>query len=270
MKESELTLMTCPKCNTPLETVLKSWDGTMKKFPIMCKCQIESETKRKELEEKQEKIKKLEQLKKYSLMDEKFKNWTFENYDVDEYNKILYEVGMNYCEQWDDMKREGLGLLIHGNPGIGKSYTSFCIANKLLENLTPVIAISSIGLIGKIYDSYRKYGTEGEYEIINMFNNADLLVLDDLGTEHQSYREKEKQILYSVIDTRARNGKPMIVTVNLTLLQLKEKLTTEDGVPRTYDRLIGMCTPIKVEGPSRRVISARKKEKEVLERLLRN
>ena len=265
----ESTLATCDKCNTPLEIILKSWDGQKKRFPTKCKCQKESEFKRKELEKQESKVRKLRELKRYSLMDDEFKNCTFENYKMDKDNQNLYKIATNYCKEWNDMRKEGIGLLVHGNPGIGKSYATFCIANELINQMIPVIAISSIGLIGKTYDSYRKYGAEGEYSIINTFNNADLLVLDDLGAEHESYREKEKQLLYSVIDTRIRNGKPMVVTTNLTLAQLKEKLTTEDGVARTYDRLMGMCTPIKVEGESKRILRAREKQKEVLRKLLK-
>ncbi|OZV12301.1 AAA family ATPase [Tissierella sp. P1] len=268
-KESELNLMTCRKCGEKLVMEVNIL-GEKKIVPISCKCQQSEYKKRKEDEAKKEMQKKLDKLRKYSLMNSKFFDCTFETYDIDKQNSNLYKIALNYCKQWPDMKKEGIGLMFWGTPGTGKSHTSFCIANELMKNLTPVIAISSIGLIGKIYDSYRKYGTEGEYEIINTFNNADLLIIDDLGSEHESHGGKEKQILYSVIDTRIRNGKPMIVTTNLTLLQLKDKLTYDDGVPRTYDRLIEMCTPIQIEGPSRRVISARKKQKEVLERLLKD
>lgn len=236
---------------------------------VMCGCQQKEWEKRKEEEIQKEKQIRLDRLRSYSLMDSKFLKCTFNNYELDQNNSTIHKIAVNYCNDWKDMKKEGLGLLMWGTPGTGKSYTSFCIANKLMEGLTPVIAISSIALINKIYESYGKWGDEGEVQIINMLNNADLLVLDDLGAEHESKSGKEKQILYSIIDTRLRNGKPMIVTTNLTLLQLKDKLTGSDGVARTYDRLIEMCTPIEVKGPSKRVIAARNKQKEVLERLMK-
>lgn len=244
--------------------------GKKMNVTVMCDCQQEEYKKRKEEEAKKEKQYRLERLREYSLMDSKFNGCTFENYKVDKHNAQIHKIATNYCKNWDEMKSEGIGLLMWGSPGTGKSYASFCIANKLLESYTPVIAISSIALINKIYDSYGRYGDVGEVEIINMLNNADLLVLDDLGAEHESNKGKEKQILYSIIDSRLRNEKPMIVTTNLTLIQLKGKLTGADGVSRTYDRLVEMCTPLQVEGPSKRVLSARTKQKEVLERLLRD
>lgn len=139
------------------------------------------------------------------------------------------------------------------NPGAGKSYMSFCIANELLSKGIPVIATSSINLINKIYESYRNYGDEGEVEIINQLKNASLLVLDDLGAEHDGRTGKEKQIIYSVIDLRIRANKPTIITTNLTPKQLEAKLTGTDGVTRTYDRIIEACPPIEVTGKSRRI-----------------
>jgi len=69
-----------------------------------------------------------------------------------------------------------------------------------------------------------------------------------------------KEKLYEIIDSRYRDGKPMIVTTNLTLEQLKNKLTGEDGVTRTYDRLIEMCYPVLIQGESKRVRKAREKD----------
>lgn len=267
-KESESTLATCSKCGGKLKMEIELF-GQKMTVPVMCKCRQAEYDRRKEEEEKKERQIQLDKLRNYSLMDKKFENCTFENFRIDEYNANLYKIAKNYCKQWPDMKKEGIGLLLWGPPGTGKTYTSFCIANKLMENLTPVIAISSIALISKIYESYRRWGNEGEVEIINSLNNADLLVIDDLGAEAESKMGREKQILYSIIDSRYRNGKPMIVSTNLSLTQLKEKLTYSDGIARTYDRLVEMCTPIKVEGQSRRILAARNKQGEIIKRLLK-
>ncbi|KNF08104.1 phage DNA replication protein [Gottschalkia purinilytica] len=241
--------------------------GEKRRVPVMCKCRSEEYEKEKEREKQLEKQRRLERLRNYSLMDRDFEKCNFENFIVDENNRKLHHLAQAYCNQWHEMKKESMGFLFWGSPGTGKSYLSFCIANKLLEQLTPVIAISTIALINKIYESYGKYGEEGEVQIINALNNADLLVLDDLGAEHESKSGKEKQIIYSIIDGRIRNKKPMIITTNLTLNQLKQKLTGSDGVTRSYDRLVAMCTPIQVQGQSRRVQEAKRKQ-EIVARLL--
>jgi len=249
----------CPKCGGKKYTV-KYIAGKIRKLPVMCDCRRQEVEKREKLEEKFQRQKRLERLLEYSLMDKEFRNCTFENWKMDLQNKRMYYLGLNYCRKWSEMKKKNMGFLFWGPPGTGKTYLSFCIANYLLsKKLVPVIAISTINLINKVYESYGKYGEEGEVEIINSLKNADLLILDDLGAEHDT--PKAKQLIYSVIDSRYRSKKPMIVTTNLTLSDLKDKLKGQDRVDRTYDRLVSMCFPVEIKGKSRRIKEAKEKEK---------
>ncbi len=258
MQGSDLTCRTCNKCGTPKEYVLNVL-GQVKKVPIACKCESEEYVKRNEKAEQLNKLKRLESLKRYSLMDAMFQKCTFENWKMDENNKVWYRLGKKYCEEWKSMKRDNVGMLLHGATGTGKSYLSFCIANELLKQGVPVIATSSINLINKVYESYSSYGDEGEVDIINQFKNASLVVLDDLGAEHEGRTGKEKQIIYSLIDDRIRLQLPIIITTNLTPEQLKKKLTGADGVTRTYDRIIEACPQIEITGKLYRVEKAKEK-----------
>jgi DNA replication protein DnaC len=219
-----------------------------------CECERKEYEKKKKEEENKQRQYRLDRLKQYSMMDKHFQKCTFENFKVDKHNEKLYKLALNYCERWSEMKKENMGFLFYGPPGTGKTYLAFCIANKLLEKLVPVIALSSIGLLNRIKQTYNTYGKEAETEIILSLKNAALLVIDDIGAENDTNWVKEK--LYEIIDSRYRDGKPMICTTNLTREQLKNKLTGNDGVTRTYDRLIEMCYPIEVGGPSRRAKAA--------------
>jgi DNA replication protein DnaC len=253
----------CDRCQQPIYTEI---EGLI--LPKNCKCSQEELNKTKEQEQAEinkETQRKLDKLKKFSMMDDKFYDCTFENYEIDEDNKKLYKFALKYCNHWEEMYHENIGVMFLGSQGIGKSYTSFAIANRLLANMVPVIAISTIGLLDKIKTTYSKFGNEGESEILHQLSNAKLLILDDLGVENDTAWAKEK--LYEIIDTRDRQGKPLIVTTNLTKEQLQNKLTGSDGVNRTYDRLIKMCQPIEVKGTSKRIDEAKRKE-EVLRKIL--
>lgn len=229
----------------------------MKRFGTMCDCEIEEKQKIEENEATQLRIKKLMELKRYSLMDEEFYECKFENFELRDSDRESYNLAKNYCDNWQQMKKENIGFLFWGTPGIGKTYLTYCIANELIERLVPVIAISTIGIINKIYEGYNKWGSEGEASIINSLKNADLLIIDDIGAEHES--EKGKQIIYSIIDTRSRGKLPTISTTNITPRELKDRLTQRDLVPRTADRLFELCYPVEIKGESRRVENARKK-----------
>lgn len=255
--ESDLVLKNCKVCNTPTVSIINMLGRTFK-VPVMCDCESKEYEKRKEDEVAIEQMQRLEKLRNHSLMDNKFYNCTFENFEIDKSNKYMFDIGRKYVSNFNRAKEENIGLMLFGPTGTGKTFIAFCIANELINKLTPVIAISSIGLLNKIKETYGRYGNEGEVQIINSLKNASLLILDDLGAENNTSWSKEK--LYEIIDSRYRDGKPIIITTNLSREQLRDKLTGEDGVYRTYDRIIEMCTPVEVKGKARRIEAAKAKQ----------
>ena len=90
---------------------------------------------------------------------------------------------------------------------------------------------------------------DGQY--INQLNSVRLLIFDDLGAERSTDFALEK--VYIIVDSRYRCGKPIILTTNLDLNQMKN---CEDiRYTRIYDRIFDMCYPVKMDG-----LSWRKKE----------
>ena len=85
-----------------------------------------------------------------------------------------------------------------------------------------------------------------ESEFIDRLNAASLLIIDDLGTERNTDYALEK--VYAVIDSRYRTGKPLILTTNLALKEMKE--TQDIRYQRIYSRIFKMCYPVMVAGDS--------------------
>lgn len=247
---------TCKVCGERLYTQIEVL-GKTRALPIPCFCQREEMEKRYEKEEAEEKQRRLDRLKIYSMMDAHFEKCRFENWDTNLVSKSYYTMAKNYVDQWADIKARNVGLLLWGKPGCGKSYMSFCIANALIEKFVPVIAISSIGILNRIKDTFDKHGQEGQTEIIRGLEDASLLVLDDLGAEAKTRWANET--IYSIIDARYRSSKPIIITTNLSPEQLREKTISDDGVARIYDRIIEMCTPVEISGNSIRRLVAKQK-----------
>ena len=102
-------------------------------------------------------------------------------------------------------------------------------------------------------DLQAKY--DGRNEYINYFCGFQLLIIDDLGVERGTEYGLEQ--LYNVIDSRYRTGKPFIVTTNLTLNEIKN--TTDLSYKRIYDRVLEMCTPIRIDGASIRDLERKDK-----------
>ncbi|MCL1988103.1 MAG: hypothetical protein FWG64_09070, partial [Firmicutes bacterium] len=102
--------------------------------------------------------------------------------------------------------------------------------------------------------------------------HADLLVIDELGTESKN-AYAYSQIL-SLIDTRYRAKKPLIITTNfvdqklrdnLKIIDQKTNLLDEDE--RIYNRISEMCSTIKLTLPSYRVSQAQQKQAQLFETL---
>lgn len=256
-KELDSTLVICKECGEPRQKEVNIM-GINRIVPVLCKCKKEKLDQQNKEEKAREKQDKLRQLFTNSLMDKKFSNEIFENWDFSKGDKKMYNLGVKYCERFQEAKKEGLGFLFYGTPGNGKTFLSNCIANRLLNNMYPVICVSINALLERIRKTYSKWGQEGEDTILNALSIADLLIIDDLGTEQDT--EWSRSRIYNIIDNRYRNGLPLIISTNKSLDQLK-KMYHE----RTIDRLLEICTPVQNVSKSIRTEQAKKNTKLLLE-----
>lgn len=258
-KESEFKLETCPKCGKPINKKIRILNKTMI-VPVICECRKKDIEEKEKIQANKEKQIRLQQIMNNSLMDEKFKNSKFKNWDFNKGTKKMYDIGNKYVKRFKDMKKESIGLLIYGEPGNGKTHTATCIANELIIKMVPVVCVSINALLDRIKDTYNRFGNEGEDTVLKSLVNADLLIIDDLGTEQNTDWSRTR--IYNILDSRYRNGLPLIITTNLPLNELQNRYEK-----RTYDRLLEMCTPVFNDGPSIRVEKAKEKT-QILKELL--
>ena len=175
--------------------------------------------------------------------------WTFENADMSD---AVMHRAKNYVENWDEMQRNHIGCLFWGPVGTGKSYIAGCIANELLKREVTVKMTNFNTIIDDIFPLADKT------EYINALASYQLLIIDDLGVERNS--EYALGIIFSVIDRRIRSGRPLIITTNLPLKEIKNETMLDKR--RIYDRILEMCTPMYVGGTSKReAIASMKMEK---------
>ena len=242
-------ILMCGKCHTPRRKYLDV-NGRQILVPIPCKCRIEAD-EAKQLEEKRQKdFEAMQSLKKGSLIDSKFKDCTFTTCKVVPDNKRQVKLCNSYADRFEQMLEKNQGLLLYGNVGTGKSYLSACIANSIMERLYSVCATSMVKIMDLARD-FKEKDTLTNLEAKMM--KADLLILDDLGTESESSYAKE--IVYRVIDGRYRIKKPMVITTNLTLEAMQSCLDIDRK--RVYDRILEVCYPMQFNGKSFRQLEAK-------------
>lgn len=86
--------------------------------------------------------------------------------------------------------------------------------------------------------------SEDKVELIASLGTYDLLILDDLGVERSTEYAMEQ--MFHVIDCRYRSRKPMIVTTNLKLDEIKHPPDLAHA--RIYDCILERCAPILFAG----------------------
>ena len=135
------------------------------------------------------------------------------------------------------------------------------------------MAISVSRILAIIKDSFDKHGETSEMEILNTIAEASLLILDDLGTEHQT--NWTSRMLYQIIDTRERASKPTIITTNLDKIALRKYLATVDSrtgqldsAERIFDRIISMCAFEEVTGDSWRIEKGTQNKTQLINKIL--
>lgn len=150
-------------------------------------------------------------------------------------------TGTRYAKRVVEENNFNRGIVFIGDSGTGKTFTSSCIANYLMDNGKTVLVIN----FGLYLNRVKREWAEAENDILNFVKLCDLLVIDDFGGERNTEFAIEKAFL--LIDTRYRSEKPMIITTNLSLYQLERKFTN-----RIRSRLEEMCYTIKVNTKDRR------------------
>lgn len=259
---SKTELENCPTCGEPIGKIVHML-GKNYIVPRACKCKREEQEKLNKIGKLRERQMKLDSMFKNSLMTKEFRKITFNVWDHNKGSEHMYKLGIKYIRDFSRALKENIGLLIYGVPGNGKTYLSSCIANELLSKSIPVVCVSSIGLLDRIKESFNKYGDEGTQSILKCLDNADLVIIDDLGVEVNT--EWSRATIYQILNSRYEKKKPLIITTNLTLEQLKKRYDQdcqgwEKGQGRTFDRFVNeMCQPIENSKPSIRIQNGKEK-----------
>lgn len=139
----------------------------------------------------------------------------------------LCKIAKRYADTFKERYANGEGLYIEGTNGTGKTHLAAAIALQLLNEGIPVICKTSSDMfmdIKKAYDG----GDLSEAQVLNIYKTADLLIIDDLGKEQCS--DWSMSTLYSILNDRYEDMKPVIVTTNYGAEDLVRVLT-----PRGYD-----------------------------------
>ena len=231
-------LIHCDVCHERRQTVVKRFRLSGYFIPrCPCSCQIEEERQKKEQQMQRERMERIKRRRAHGLRDKSLHAYIF---DHDNGSNPVMEKARAYVRNWKEALKNNVGLLLFGDVGTGKSFFAGCIANALLDQDVPVLMTSFPAILNQLTGVY----PEERMEFINSLNDYDLLIIDDLGVERSTEFAMEQ--MFEVIDRRYRSGKPMIITTNLTLEQLRNPPDLAHA--RIYERILERCAPILFSG----------------------
>lgn len=125
----------------------------------------------------------------------------------------LRDYALDFCQQFPSTNKKL--LLFSGSAGLGKTFLMNCIARRVTER----------GFTAARVPSYRLVQDALQDKSISALSiQADLLALDDLGTE-PLYNNITVETLYTILNERMTAGKQTLVSTNLSLKQLTDRYT---------------------------------------------
>lgn len=234
-------LLVCGVCHKKKEARI-TWplDNTERIVSVACDCMRQEDEEFWQRLREENKQRRIQELRKDAFDNVDFNDCTF---DMDDgQNERLSTACKNYVKHFEAFKRDGKGLILWGNTGTGKTFFSACISNELINRGYSVIMTNLSQIMNHLTGTFEKQ------KYIDNITSVDLLVIDDLGVERGT--EYARETVYSVIDARYRIKRPMIITTNLSIEEIKNPKVNENR--RIYDRILERCHPIEVSGGSKR------------------
>lgn len=140
-----------------------------------------------------------------------FQEITFDDYKPQskEAGEILQTV-KQYVEAHERVIKMGKSILLHGNSGTGKTMLGAAILNAYMQLGYTALYMKSPAVVNWGKRAWVKNPEASQDEMIEKLLDPDIMLIDDL--PKGAISERERQIVWDVIDGRVSNLKPTITT----------------------------------------------------------
>lgn len=141
-----------------------------------------------------------------------------QGYTQRENMQVIRSICEEYAEQYPDARTKD--MLLMGQSGLGKTFLMHAMARRLLERGLNVVMISAY----RFLEMARKAYFSAQSSVLDDLMNADVLLIDDLGSEPLMENITIVQF-FNLINERQSSGRGTVLSTNLTEKELRERYT---------------------------------------------
>ena len=129
----------------------------------------------------------------------------------------ILTVAENFIATFDEAN--DMNLLLYGPTGLGKTFLSHAVAAELMAAGKSVVYETAFGMV-RIFEekTFNRDATDEVKMAYDSLFSADLLIIDDLGTELTNSPTNSQ--LFNIVNSRMIDGKKMIISTNLSPREL--------------------------------------------------
>ena len=177
------------------------------------------------------------------------KTQSFDNFSLEYYraNALAYQKMEKFYQALKKFACEFDGetyrnYLLIGGTGLGKTHLSTSVAKTVIDRGYDVFYTSAVGMMRDFEEKH--FGNSGRGErskITDRYYDADLLIIDDLGTE--MVNNFTRSYFYDVVNARMNTRKCTFINTNLSRKEIEESYGE-----RISSRLFGEYYPIVFSG----------------------
>jgi len=197
---------TCNKCIEDFDILIAE-----KEKEIMSR---NEEAKTKKSEEA-----RIEKLKRRGVGKRYLQN-SFDNFNADTPSKQNALLKVRELCRCISNKEQAPNLIMVGGVGTGKTHLANAAIIELTDSGKECGRINLIDMIRRLKSTWSKDTKESEAEVLELYSECDLLIIDEVGIQFNS--DTEKMFIFDVINARYEEELPTVIISNLDVAGVKE------------------------------------------------
>ena len=221
-------LLICGTCKKPLQAFI---DDVPLKLFVPCDCISQAWENSKRLQENRESDNLKSDIIKNAFYDSNLRSINFESVKTLKAPQLDIK---SYADNFVEFKQKGVGKLIFGDIGSGKSFAAISLANRLID-FGFSVKYSSLSRIYRSFDS-------SEFNLLlDHLKSFDLLIIDDFldGSESNSFLS----FVHQIVNSRFESSLPIVVVTNLLMSHMKNHSNIPSA--QIFSKLFKVCLPTK-------------------------